>query len=66
MPCIPKLSRQTCETLGQDVVNALVEWLNSVYDAKRETDKSSRSLDEILGEVRALRLAIIDRCPRRP
>jgi hypothetical protein len=66
MPIIPKFSRQTYETLGQDVVEELVEWLNSVYDAKRETAELRRSLDEILGEVRALRLAIIEHCPHRP
>jgi MoxR-like ATPase len=66
MPFIPKFSKETYDRLGHEVIDELVEWIDSLYDQKRDMADLQRTVREILDEVRALRLEVIRRCTGRP
>lgn len=66
MPFIPKFSKETYDRLGHEVIDELVEWINSLYDQKRDMADLQRTVQEILDEVRALRLEVIRQCTGRP
>ena len=46
---------------GEDVVNELAEWLDQVYDARREMEDLRRDVKQILQEIRAVHLKVIER-----
>ena len=53
------------ERLGDEAVDELVNWMNQVYDAKKEMDTLRREVREVLQEVREMRLWLIRSCPAR-
>lgn len=59
MPYLVNFSREFYEKLGHEVVDELVEWLNQLYDQKSETALLRRAVNEVLQEVRELRLQSI-------
>ena len=59
MPYLANFSSNFYEKLGHDVADELVAWLKQVYHEKRETDLLRRQVEEILREVRELRLHAI-------
>ena len=48
MPVMAKLSLQTYERLGEDVLDQLADWINAVYDYRRqELTEALRSAERI-------------------
>jgi len=61
MPYLANFSHAFYERFGQDGVDELVKWLNQVYDEKREMDLIRRQLDDVLRELRELKIQLITR-----
>jgi hypothetical protein len=61
VPHLANFSQDFYEKFGHDGVDELVKWLNQVYDEKRDLDFIRRQLDEVLRELRDLKLQLIRR-----
>ena len=59
---IAHFSREFYDKLGHETADELVSWANLFYEEKREIDQLRWRLDEVLAEVRDLKLLVIKRC----
>lgn len=59
---IAHFSQEFYDKLGHETADELVRWANQFYDERRSTDQLQLRLDEILAELRDLKLLVIKRC----